>query len=430
MILRQLLLFVYRSKCYIKENYKGRKGIPAEVTATNEVLELSHRARKVHETYIKLKRFKRSNSYMILKNELMGIKKGERWHGFASVRVGEYPVKNAPYIFGEGNSHPDIFDLDNQQHNFLGEQVITKKNVGRGLSKPVQFYPREALGLDDSYPDIVMLQGSTIIIPDPDSIRPINSDGTAFGDAGHPSEILVEYDKRDNDKDIRDNLGKTMQFYDDTSFYPNGKVPTTEAPAFSTRSLSNVGKSIEIPFRATKYGSEYINAIAKEMLDKFNIQSVKLSDDNNVIIAKVSSDKAIIDIESDTPSFATRALGIIDKNEEGIHQFEHLSGTPLPNNIDDIMKDVNSRLGIPAHLLNTEHGNAIINDMDECMIHANEQPCYYLDPVKVSEHFRLRELDIYTEDGKKMVAIEPIPNDVGAYSVRRLGKLTDLKKGR
>lgn len=55
-------------------------------------------------------------------------------------------------------------------------------------------------------------------------------------------------------------------------------------------------------------------------------------------------------------------------------QFEHLSGTPLPNGLDDIMKNVNSRLGIPAHLLNTKHGNATIYDIDENILPVGDQP--------------------------------------------------------
>lgn len=388
MILRQLLNYLYKSRInYVEELQRRRKSkvkrestsIPSYRYGSDSENRIRANNTKLYDTYIKLKRFRRSNSFKILKDELMGIERGYKYYDFNYIRGTKYPkyINKCLQWFDDSLWYPSG-KIPNK-----GEPICegTVTDVGRGCTEPIQFYPREVLGLDDSFPDVVMLKGSSVIIPDPDSIRPINNNN--FGDAGHP---------------------------------------------------------IEISFECNKYRSEHIDDMAKELLEKYGVEHFILSNENTVNIVNTTSDKAYIDIESEKPAFATRALNVLNSYKDGINNIQYITSNPLPNMLNENTERITSCMGIPAQFIDPKYADIIakkeldafatkICDIDECTSPDNAQPYYELDPSEIPEGLKLLELGMREKFGNKFVGIDPIPNS-DAFSVRRLGKLTELKKGR
>lgn len=359
MILRQLLNYLCKSRMtYLKELQKRRRdkmrGKSVSIPSTRYGSDSENRIRanntKLYDTYIILKKFRRTNAFKILKNELMELRYRNTWYRYAVVPGHDDNNNNhkGPQWFDDASWYPN--GKVPKKGEPICEGTIT---MGRGCSEPIQFYPRDALGLDDSFPDIVMLRGSTVIIPDPDSMRYIPSDkDNNFGDVGHP---------------------------------------------------------LEIEFQSNIYSSKEVNALAKDILEKYNIDVVKLSDGNDVTIGKTESGNTIIDIEADKPAFSNRALSIINNIEGKIQEFETIS---VPSRTLEDAKLI-------SHLRDTMIASTGIP--------ANMMPVGKLSSMPNPRCPKLHELDIIDENGHKLVAIDPIPNS-DAFSVRRMGKLTELRK--
>lgn len=65
MIFRQIKMFIYKAKIYIKKHHV-RKSPFGDLMASKDVLDIAKRARQLHEVSILLKRFRRTNSFKLL----------------------------------------------------------------------------------------------------------------------------------------------------------------------------------------------------------------------------------------------------------------------------------------------------------------------------------------------------------------------------
>ena len=68
MIFRQIKLFIYKAKMYVKKHHV-RKSFLSDWVPRKDVAEIAHRARELYKVSVLLRRYRRTNAFKILMEE-------------------------------------------------------------------------------------------------------------------------------------------------------------------------------------------------------------------------------------------------------------------------------------------------------------------------------------------------------------------------